>query len=61
MNMKNIFNSQFSTKVIKEDEGIPENVTIVEESKEVTIEALDSIDWMVFKHMIIDKLTLTRQ
>jgi hypothetical protein len=27
----------------------------------VTIEALNPIDWMVVKHMIIDKLSLTRQ
>jgi hypothetical protein len=61
MNMKNGFNSQFSTKAIKEEKCIVENVTIVKESKEVTIEALDLIDWMVVKHMIIDKLTLTRK
>ncbi len=61
MNMKISFNSQFNTKVIKKEECIPENITIVEKSKEVTIEALDAVDWMVVKHMIIDKLTLTRQ
>lgn len=61
MNMKNSFNSQFRTKMTKEEECILENVTIVEESKEVTIKVLDLVDWMVVKHMIIDKLTLTRQ
>jgi hypothetical protein len=61
MNIKNGFNSQFSTKVIKEEKFIPENVTLVKESKEVTIEVLGLVDWMVVKHMIIDKLTLTRQ
>jgi hypothetical protein len=30
MNMKNSFNSQFRTKMTKEEECIPENVTIVE-------------------------------
>jgi hypothetical protein len=35
-----------------------EGVTIVKEIKEMTIEALDFIDWIVVKHLIINKLTL---
>jgi hypothetical protein len=33
MNMKNSFNSQFNTKVIKEEECIPENIMIIEKKQ----------------------------
>jgi hypothetical protein len=36
-------------------------VMIIKEIKEIIIEALDLINWMVVEHLIIDKLTLAIQ
>ncbi len=63
MNMVSIVNStkKLNCKFTKEEEWIFEGVTIVKENKEMTIEALDLIDWMVVEHLIIVKLILAIQ